>query len=110
MGKLIGSAVLTTALQIHSVEARHAAKIRRMRGVTGWIVNADPGFTAPSGATAIVGRIYGGEENTTHAGRSFATAGDAGFGGVAAVTGAFDEPLTAEDVTFIVNPFIVGGA
>ena len=110
VGKLIGSAVLTTALQIHSVEARHAAKIRRMRGVTGWIVNADPGFTAPAGATAIVQRIYGGEENTTHAGRSFATAGDAGFGGVAAVTGAFDEPLTAEDVTFIVNPFIVGGA
>jgi hypothetical protein len=36
-GNLLGTATLTTALQIHSIEARHAAKIRRLRrlGVTG---------------------------------------------------------------------------
>ena len=28
--------VLTTALQIHSVEARHAAEVRRVRGVAAW--------------------------------------------------------------------------
>jgi Ferritin-like domain len=31
-----GGALLTTALQIHSVEARHAAEVRRIRGVKSW--------------------------------------------------------------------------
>ena len=36
-GALAGSGkVLTTALQIHSVEARHAAEVRRVRGVKAW--------------------------------------------------------------------------
>ncbi len=37
-GNLIGNgAVLTAALQIHSVEARHAARVRRLRAQQGWI-------------------------------------------------------------------------
>ena len=32
-----GGVLLTTALQIHSVEARHAAEVRRVRGVSPWI-------------------------------------------------------------------------
>lgn len=32
-----GGALLTTALQIHSVEARHAAEVRLIRGVRPWI-------------------------------------------------------------------------
>jgi hypothetical protein len=35
-GNLQGTPVLTTALQIHSVEARHAAEVRRVRGMFGW--------------------------------------------------------------------------
>ncbi len=35
-GNLQGTPVLTTALQIHSVEARHAAEVRRVNGVFGW--------------------------------------------------------------------------
>lgn len=35
-GNLMGTPVLTTALRIHSVEARHAAEVRRIRGVRGW--------------------------------------------------------------------------
>lgn len=31
-----GGTLLTTALQIHSVEARHAAEVRRVRGVKSW--------------------------------------------------------------------------
>lgn len=31
-----GGALLTTALRIHSVEARHAAEVRRVRGVKPW--------------------------------------------------------------------------
>ena len=36
-GNLLGAGkVLTIALQIHSVEARHAAEVRRVRGVKSW--------------------------------------------------------------------------
>ncbi|KAB1071179.1 ferritin-like domain-containing protein [Methylobacterium planeticum] len=42
-GNLQGTPVLTTALQIHSVEARHAAEVRRVRGFIGW----DGAFDAP---------------------------------------------------------------
>jgi Ferritin-like domain len=35
-GNLISDGdVLTTALQIHSVEARHASEVRRLRGILG---------------------------------------------------------------------------
>jgi hypothetical protein len=30
--------LLTAALQIHSVEARHASEVRRLRGQKGWLV------------------------------------------------------------------------
>lgn len=36
-GNLAGTAVLTTALQIHSVEARHAAAVRPLAGKAGFI-------------------------------------------------------------------------
>lgn len=42
-GNLQGTPVLTTALQIHSVEARHAAEVRRVRGFVAW----DGAFDAP---------------------------------------------------------------
>ena len=35
-GLVGGGALLTTALQIHSVEARHAAEVRIVRGVRPW--------------------------------------------------------------------------
>ena len=35
-GNLIGYQVLTTALQIHSVEARHAAEVRRIGSLSSW--------------------------------------------------------------------------
>lgn len=40
-GELLGTDLLTVALQIHSVEARHAAKIRTMRGQLAWVNPAD---------------------------------------------------------------------
>jgi hypothetical protein len=57
---LLGDAkVLSTALRIHSVEARHASEVRRVREVALW-------------------------------------------------TGAFDKPMTKEEVLAAVKPFIVG--
>ena len=43
---MASDAVLTAALRIHSVEARHASEIRRLRGQKGWIPGNDPAATA----------------------------------------------------------------
>ncbi|SDY73941.1 ferritin-like domain-containing protein [Hymenobacter psychrophilus] len=43
------SALLQVALQIHSVEARHAAHIRTMRGQTAWIPASASSLPAPLG-------------------------------------------------------------
>ena len=62
--ELVGTALLTTALQIHSVEARHAARIRTMRGQLPWVNNADDlkthavygsGVTGPTSTTVSAG-------------------------------------------------------
>lgn len=41
-GNLMGTPVLSTALRIHSVEARHAAEVRRVRGLVGFDGPLDP--------------------------------------------------------------------
>ena len=95
--------LLEYALQIHSVEARHASQVRRMRGEKGWITNSEN--TLPSQFAAI----YGGatpESNTVQGGVDLA--GKFGsFGGNGAVTAAFDEPLTMDEVLNIASIFIV---
>ena len=126
-GNLISDdARLTAALQIHAVEARHAAKIRKMRNAAGASVKASGTITGrqsgitgvPAPGQALVDSIYAGatpEDNRSHTvfnGTAQATV-DAtpfgtNFGGNDAVTEAFDEPLTRAEVEAIVGPFIVG--
>ncbi len=92
--------LLDYALQIHSVEARHASQVRRMRMEKGWITqntNTLPSDFAP---------IYAGEENTIQGGVDLKGLFD-DFGGADAVTAAFDEPLTMEEVLTIGGFFIV---
>lgn len=97
-GALIGAdAVLTIALQIHSVEARHASIVRRIRGQEGWIQGAATDVPA-------IAAVYAGEANTTHAGLNAATVTSIG---TAELTEAFDEPLTMAQVLAIADPFIV---
>ena len=98
-GNLLGTDLLTTALRIHSVEARHAAMIRRMRGLQGWIPFAD-GIPGVAAAQAV----YAGEANVTQLGIN----ADGLAMGVSteAVTEAYDEPLTRNEVTMIVTPFL----
>lgn len=103
---------LQAALQVHSVEARHAAQIRRMRGgfsdteplYQGWITGNQ---TDVPGANAV----YAGEQNTTHAGVNvvplMARMRPQFDIDVSEVTEAFDEPLTMAQVLAIVDPFIV---
>jgi hypothetical protein len=97
-------AVLTTALQIHSVEARHAARIRYLRaqvnGVSqkGYISNAESG--------GLPGAIYSGEEVAMQGGVDV-SALVSGMGiSRTNVTEAFDEPLTKEQVLAIATPFL----
>jgi rubrerythrin len=95
---------LTTALQIHSVEARHASQIRRMRGFKGWIPGNGEG-DHPAQANAV----YAGENVTEQAG--FNTASVPVTGGnrpIPAIAGSesFDEPLTTAEATAIAGLFI----
>lgn len=99
--------VLTAALQIHSVEARHASMVRRLRGkrsnmdIKGWITNAESnGAPQP---------IYAGEDNTTHAGLDINTIASISDISMESKTESFDEPLTGDQVFAIVKPFVVKG-
>lgn len=83
--------ILTAALQIHSVEARHASAVRRLRGQKGWIVQDDTDIAA-------VAAVYAGEDNVVQAGVTLTAS--------SAATEAFDEPLSKDAVLAIVAPFI----
>lgn len=103
--------VLRTALQIHSVEARHASHIREIRSrrpsslVVGmpqpWITLNQSNIASPA-----VQPSYNGEENTMQAGVQIT-----GINGFAITSEdaseSFDEPLTKAQVLAIVDPFIV---
>ncbi|WP_312900753.1 ferritin-like domain-containing protein [Chryseobacterium taichungense] len=89
--------VLQAALQIHSVEARHASQVRRMRANKGWIELSDGG-NMPSPTDPV----YAGEGNTNQAGFNTATA----FG-AAAGSAAYDEILTGSEAQTIASLFIV---
>lgn len=91
--------LLEYALQIHSVEARHASQVRRMRGEKGWITQNNS--TLPAAFSAI----YAGEENTMQLGVDL-SGQFSNFGGDDAVTEAFDEPLTMAEVNTIAGLFL----
>jgi len=129
-GNLLRSGdTLQAALQIHSVEARHAAKIRRMRRAAGapsevrWsgtvlgegtMASGVPNATSlPTPVQTVVFEVYQGEGNQTHVVNN----------GTADVpidatklpnlangpdeSSAFDEPLTRAQVVAIVQPFVI---
>ena len=96
--------VLTAALSIHSVEARHAAAVRRLRNPAskGWITGNSRGDLP-----AFTQGIYDGEQNVLQGTVTITSLPDAASnGGIDAATEAFDEPLTKEQVTAIVTPFL----
>lgn len=109
--------VLTAALNIHSVEARHAAHIRQMRRALDaaipagqkplkpWITLNYTGIDYAPGNAAIQ-PSYNGEEVTTQAGVNIVGLGGS-FNDAKAASEGFDEPLTMAQVLAIVDPFIV---
>ncbi len=108
--------VLTAALNIHSVEGRHAAHIRYMRkarqtsnpGNGLYVGNIKPWITLNNSniGSAAVQASYNGEEITSQAGVSILNVGGQTFSAEAA-SEAFDEPLTKAQVEAIVAPFII---
>ena len=99
--------ILTAALQIHSVEARHASQVRRLRAmrsdmmIKGWITNAESNG-APQAS-------YNGEDNTMHATLDLNNIQSLSGISMEAKTESFDEPLTFNEVFAIVKPFVVKG-
>ena len=124
--------VLEAALRIHSVEARHAARNRRIRRLAagapaqvrlsgtirgGGAAAAGATGTPSAAVVAAFEAIYGGatpESNVSHVvynGTAAATINASTLtgiqGGAEAVQEAFDEPLTPAEVVAIVQPFII---
>ncbi|MEP7110727.1 MAG: ferritin-like domain-containing protein [Ferruginibacter sp.] len=102
--------ILTAALNIHSVEARHASHIRQMRKANGALVpagvNVKPWITLNQSGIGsdAVQASYNGEEVTTQATVNIINI--SGFViSASAASEAFDEALTKEQVVAIVTPF-----
>lgn len=89
------NAFLSEMMRLQAVEARHAAKVRRMRAQKGWI-------TASATDVPALTAIYAGEDLILQAGVNVTT-----FGSTATASEAFDEPLSAQAITDILAPFIL---
>ncbi|RPD50095.1 ferritin-like domain-containing protein [Hymenobacter sediminis] len=108
--------VLQTALQIHSVEARHAAHIRYMRrGVTAgnqttimpWIVNAEAnGAPAPVYGAGNPSATFPAEDNLAQGGITDLTTALGATYTAADVSAAFDEGLDSTTVTTIARSVV----
>jgi hypothetical protein len=115
---LIGNqVVLTAALSIHAVEARHASAIRSLRASYGvtiepWITGSasvynDTGIAAVNANYGAGASGYPAENNTTQGGVDVTTLASA-YGTTTpynVACEAFDEPLDMTTVVNIVTPF-----
>ncbi|AMR30543.1 hypothetical protein A0256_03450 [Mucilaginibacter sp. PAMC 26640] len=106
--------VLTAALGIHAVEARHASAIRKLRNDRAVGTTATPTIKPYIVSTASLGNDtgvaaangnYAGEENVTQGGVNLVSALGVSVG---VATASFDEPLTKDQVlALLVGSFIV---
>ena len=91
---LPNDALLQAGLRIHSVEARHAAEVRRLRGQKAWITGDSRG-----NLPAMFEPIYEGEDDTYH----FVLAP---LPKTAGTTEAFDQPMRKSRALDILSPFL----
>jgi hypothetical protein len=102
--------ILTAALSIHAVEARHASAIRKLRHDLGHDTNTKPYIVSTANlgndtGVSVVNGNYAGEENVTQGGVNLVTALKVS---AAVATASFDEPLTKDQVlALLVGSFIV---
>jgi len=100
-----GGALLTAALDIHSVEARHASAVRQIRYANSF-TTAKPWITlGDSGISSAFNSNYGGEQNLVQAGINIVDINGFNINDEAA-SEAFDEPLSITRVQNLVAPFI----
>jgi hypothetical protein len=116
--------VLEAALRIHSVEGRHAAKIRRLRRANGApstvrlsgtvsgtgsaAAGASNISSPPAAVVAALDAIYASENPSTQGTVDVTTgSGLSGVDVAVAASEAFDEPLTKDQVRAIVQPFFI---
>ncbi|HEY4323684.1 MAG TPA: ferritin-like domain-containing protein [Mucilaginibacter sp.] len=107
--------VLTAALSIHAVEARHASAIRQLRrnkylvDITPWITST--ASTGNDTGIALVNGNYAGENNVVQGGVDITSLPGATPGSktsVATATAAFDEPLNKDQIfALLLGSFIV---
>ncbi|MDP9349873.1 MAG: ferritin-like domain-containing protein [Gemmatimonadota bacterium] len=93
---LPNDALLQAGLRIHSVEARHAAEVRRLRGQKAWITGDSRGDLP-----AMFDPIYDPEDDTYH----FVLAP---LPKTAGTTEAFDQPMRKRRALDILSPFLAG--
>ena len=110
--EIVNRTFLQVALQIHSVEARHAAAIRRINGRQGWISNDEAEVADAIKPTYRAGNGFPAEDNTEQGGVPL-TAEALGLDPALGVTQldiaeAFDEGLDADTVLSIAGGFITG--
>lgn len=113
---------LEAALRIHSVEARHASKIRRLRRAAAGATSVKYSGTISGGGVSAAGAegvsnppaaaaalIYAGEDNTTQLGVNVTALSNLPnrINTSLAATEAFDEPLTKAQVIAIVQGFFI---
>jgi hypothetical protein len=91
---------LVTLLAIHSVEGRHAAEVRRLRGRKSWITGDSRDDLPP-----VLQPVYDGEANVV-VGAIDAGAAASQVGGATTASEALDEPLDAVRVGAIVALFV----
>jgi hypothetical protein len=102
--------LLTAALSIHAVEARHASAVRKLRHDLGHDANTRPYIVSTANlgndtGVGVVNANYAGEENVTQGGVNLVTALKVS---AAVATASFDEPLTKDQVvSLLVGSFIV---
>lgn len=103
---MANDAILQTALQIHSAEARHSAYFRRLRRDSQNLANNKPWITLKDrgGLPEFTQPIYEGEEVTSQANVNIANIVSAN-----AASEAFDEPLEMPQVIAILNNFFKEG-
>ena len=88
VGNLVNDkSIMQVALQIHSVEARHASEVRRILGMKGWVTDANQtNFTQGGVSLKTLPNVTGISDDNFR--------------------GAFDEPLTKDQVLAAAAPFL----
>ncbi len=103
-GLISNNDVLTAAMRIQSVEARHAAHVRQIRRILNANSNEKPWITGnESNVRSSLQPSYDGEDNTMQLGIDVSSISSVL---IKSATESFDEPLTMDEVNAIIEPFI----